>query len=334
MSAPKVTVVMPVYNGASYLRTAIESILHQTFEDLELLIINDGSTDESKIIINSYLDQRIRLIDNEGNRGIAYTRNRGVREAKGKFLAILDCDDIALRERIEIQYKHLMDNPDLAMTGGHAQIINTNGEPTGDYFRMPCASTEISIELLFRNVFVNSTVMFRKKAINEIGGYKFMGICEDYDLAFRINEHYPVDNLDQVLVQYRVHNLNISTQKETLMQEGEEQLVSHMHHYLGIPYEAELQMIHLSFIRSMPDLHVDLMGYFRLFEAIKLANDKGDRLPKNELNKVLLLKWYEMIRQSRSRNSLSLFLKKPLFNKAYTSPKMYRKIIKQALGWI
>src|SRR5690606_14415598 len=100
MKRPKVTVSMAVYNGAAYLNAAIESVLNQTFEDLELLIVNDGSTDATEIIINSYSDLRIRLIDNECNKGIAFSRNRGWKEAYGEFVAVLDCDDIAVPDRI------------------------------------------------------------------------------------------------------------------------------------------------------------------------------------------------------------------------------------------
>src|SRR5690606_818318 len=99
MKRPKVTVSMAVYNGAAYLNTAIESILNQTFDDLELLIVNDGSTDATEDIIKGYTDPRIRLINNEFNRGIAYSRNRGWKEAYGDFVAVLDGDDIALPNR-------------------------------------------------------------------------------------------------------------------------------------------------------------------------------------------------------------------------------------------
>ena len=332
MKRPKVTVSMAVYNGAAYLNAAIESILNQTFNDLELLIVNDGSTDATKNIIKSYTDPRIRLINNEFNRGIAYSRNRGWQEAYGDFVAVLDGDDIALPNRIELQYAHLIKNPGLAMTGGHAEVINSKSQPTGDYYMMPTKPGEVSIALLFRNVFVNSTVMFRKENLKEVGGYRDIGICDDYELAFRLNELYPVDNIDQVLVQYRLHEHNISTEKEALMCEGEEYMVRYMHQILKIPYDNHLQKTHLSFIRTIPGYKAELLDYFQLLKAFKTANNKTGIFPKEEMGRILMLKWYEMIRQSKSRSSLSLFFKKPLFDSSYATPKMYRKMFKQALG--
>lgn len=323
---------MAVYNGAAYLKPAMDSVLNQTFHDLELLIINDGSTDESTSIINSYNDPRIRLLNNGKNKGIAFTRNRGVNEAYGELVATLDCDDIALPERIALQYRHMTENPQLALSGGHAEVIDSNGKPTGEFYKMPFRPHEVGIGLLFRNVFVNSTVMFRKEAIEELGGYKEMGICDDYELAFRISKLYPVDNMDKVLVRYRVHNHNISSEKEALMQQGEEQIVRYMHQSLGIPHDGRLLKTHLSFIRSLPEGPMELMDYFDLFKAFKIGNDIKGVFPKNLLHRAILMRWYEMIRQSGTKSSLSLFFKKPLFKVAYTTPKMYRKMIKQALG--
>lgn len=332
MRRPSVTVSMAVYNGAAYLNAAIESILNQTFNDLELLIVNDGSTDATKSIINSYSDPRIRLIDNDRNRGIAYSRNRGWKEAMGDFVAVLDCDDIAMKDRIELQYAHLIEYPALAMTGGHAEVINSNGQPTGDYYIMPTNSGEVCIELLFRNVFVNSTAMFRKEALIAVGGYKNIGICDDYELAFKLNERYPVDNIDRVLVQYRLHEHNISSEKEALMREGEEHMVKYMHRILKIPYDEQLQTAHLSFIRAIPGYKMDISRYFQVLKALKTGNDETGVFPKEDMGRIFMSKWYEMIRQSKSRSSLSLFFKKPLFDSAYATPKMYRKMFKQALG--
>src|SRR5690606_19064498 len=283
MKRPRVTVSMAVYNGASYLNAAIESILNQTFNDLELLIVNDGSTDATQSIVNSYSDPRIRLINNTRNRGIAYSRNRGWKEAMGDFVAVLDCDDIAVKNRIELQYAHMTENPDLAMTGGHAAVIDSNDQPTGNYFIMPTSPLEASIELLFRNVFVNSTVMFRKKTLEAGGGYRNIGICDDYELAFRLNEQYPVDNIDQVLVHYRLHEHNISSEKEALMREGEEHMVKYMHQILKIPYEEQLQRAHLSFIRAIPGYKMDISHYFQVLKALKTGNDKTGVFPKEEM---------------------------------------------------
>ena len=100
---PKITVLMPVYNAGKYLREAIDSILNQSFSDFEFLIINDGSTDNSKNIIESYNDQRIKFIENDKNSGVIFSLNRGLDLAKGGYIARMDADDISLRDRLKIQ---------------------------------------------------------------------------------------------------------------------------------------------------------------------------------------------------------------------------------------
>jgi len=328
---PLVSVVMPVYNGEAYLKAAIESVLNQSLADLELVMINDGSKDESAHIAHSYLDPRIRVIHNETNRGVIYSRNRGLAEARSSMVALLDCDDIALPDRLALQYDYLEDNPSLMMVGGHAELIDEAGRPTGAYYKMPVGSAKIHVELLFRNVFVNSTIMYRKKAVQRIGGYRGGGYGEDYDLAFRLAEQYPVDNLDKVLVQYRVHQHNISHQAD-LMKKGEEELINYFHRRLGIPRSDLLQKTHLSFIRSLPDSQPDINDYYYLLSAIKEANDQTVIFPRETLDRELFTRWYELIRQSRSREALSLFFRKPIFQSRYASFKMYRKMIKQSLG--
>src|SRR5690606_28917246 len=111
MREPLVTVFMPVYNSEQYIREALESILNQTYQNLDILLVDDGSTDRSVEIIKSYQDTRIRLIQNEKNMGIPYTRNVGLKEAKGKYIAIMDSDDIAVSNRIERQIQYLETNP-------------------------------------------------------------------------------------------------------------------------------------------------------------------------------------------------------------------------------
>ena len=328
MSRPSVTVFMAVYNGAAWLKEAIDSILSQSFPDLEFLIIDDGSTDNSKAIIESCSDRRIRLLDNEQNKGIVYTRNRGIREARGEFIAVLDSDDIAMPGRIELQYKHLMAHPYLGICGGHAEVIDRHGKATGEYYRMPVGMANAGAELLFMNTLVNSTVMFRKDAAEAAGGYRDTGLCEDYDLSLRIKEHHQLDNLDEVLVKYRTHDNNTSSRQFQQMRKSEERILQDLHRRMGIPRDEQLIKVHLSFIHPSPGLF-PIMDYFRLFKELKTANDRLGFFPGKSLNRLLFTKWYELIRHTNASNALSLFFKKPLFHPAYATFKRIRKIARQ-----
>jgi len=127
MSVPRVTVTMMVYNAERYLRQAIDSVLNQTFTDFELLFLDDASTDRSLEIIQSYSDPRIRLIRNENNRGVAYSRSKALPLARGEYVAVLDADDVALPERLQVQVSYLDSHPDICLVGSSCQVIEEDG---------------------------------------------------------------------------------------------------------------------------------------------------------------------------------------------------------------
>jgi glycosyltransferase involved in cell wall biosynthesis len=112
---PKITVFMAAYNSENYISDSIKSILDQSFSDFELLIINDGSTDLTVDIIEKFNDPRIRLVHNDKNRGLTYTRNVALTEALGEYIAILDSDDIAVKNRLELQYNFFQQHPEYAL---------------------------------------------------------------------------------------------------------------------------------------------------------------------------------------------------------------------------
>src|SRR5690606_6008348 len=118
MSNPSVTVLIPFYNSQAYLKAAIDSVLRQTFADLELLLVDDASTDASRAIVQDYDDPRLRLICNDKNRGVVYSRNRGLEEAKAPIIALLDADDVAMLDRIASQHAYMKSHPQLMMVGG------------------------------------------------------------------------------------------------------------------------------------------------------------------------------------------------------------------------
>jgi glycosyltransferase involved in cell wall biosynthesis len=125
--APLVSIVIPVYNGEKYLADSLDSVLCQTYQNWELIIINDGSTDSTEQLILNYQDKRIKYLRNDDNKGIIFSLNRGLRESKGVYIARLDADDIALPFRIEKQVEFLSENPDYVMCGSYFQTIDSKG---------------------------------------------------------------------------------------------------------------------------------------------------------------------------------------------------------------
>jgi glycosyltransferase involved in cell wall biosynthesis len=202
-NVPKISVILPVYNSEKYLEESINSILKQTFRDFELIIINDGSTDSSKKIIESVKDERIVFVD-QPNAGLAETLNRGMELAKASYIARQDNDDISDARRLEKQFKCLEEHKDIGLLGTRAVIMNEKGQPTGIFHDHPETSAELKFFLLFDNPFVHSSVMFRKSLVQKLGGYSSDAkVFEDHNLWSRIARVANVANLPERLLKYR-----------------------------------------------------------------------------------------------------------------------------------
>jgi glycosyltransferase involved in cell wall biosynthesis len=202
---PKVTVLMAVYNGERFLREAIDSILAQSFRDFEFLIINDGSTDNTREIVQSYSDPRIRLVDNGCNLGLTRSLNRGLELAEGQFIARQDADDISEPERLSRQVAFLEAHPEVVLLGTWYKEIDAQGNVVGNR-ELPCDYTQICWSLLFFCPFVHSSVMFRRAVVQEPVGFydESFVYAQDYDLWCRITRHYSVANLNQYLLKLRI----------------------------------------------------------------------------------------------------------------------------------
>lgn len=208
---PKVTVLMSVLNGERYLHEAIESILNQTFKDFEFLIINDGSSDSTREIILSYNDPRISLIDNKKNIGLTRSLNKGLRLAKGEYIARQDADDISLPKRLEEMVNFLDKNREVGLLGN--SFIET--DDGGKELRTCLLATEngeIKKKLLLENHF--GFEMFRKMVVEKVDFYREeFKYAQDYDLALRIAEVSKVANIKEPLYKQRRNPRSISIAK-------------------------------------------------------------------------------------------------------------------------
>lgn len=203
MIRPKVTVMMTVFNAQRFLFKAVISILKQTFEDFELLIVDDASTDSSVDIVCSFRDSRIRLIRNPQNKGVAFSRKRALTEAQGEYVAVLDADDEAMPTRLAREVEYLDNHPDVALVGSANYVIDDDDRII-DIWRPPAKSHVIRWTLLFNNCFCNSSVMFRRDEAVSIGGYdESVFVGEDYDLFVRLCSRFDLANFSQPLVAWR-----------------------------------------------------------------------------------------------------------------------------------
>lgn len=206
MKSPKITVLMSVYNGEKYLREAIDSILNQTFTDFEFLIVSDGSTDGTAEILQSYHDPRIKIINNEKNRGLTKSLNKGLGMAKGEYIARMDADDISLPNRFEEQLKYLERYPETVVLGTSIYVINGAGK----LLMKEIAPSDPSKILLNNNAFTHGSVIFKKAVVDELGYYnELFRYSQDYELWLKIAKHYKVSNLTRPLYTRRFHEENI-----------------------------------------------------------------------------------------------------------------------------
>lgn len=210
MSDTKVSVIMPVYNGEKFLEESILSILNQTFKDFEFLLIDDGSVDQSMEIIRKFNDNRIRIIQNKTNQGLALVRNIGLKEAKGEYIAWLDCDDISLPTRLEKQVRFLDNKPQIGLCGTWIQLIGLEDKKELHY---PVDPEILRCSMLFYDPVATSSIMVRRSNLKQfqLDFNPSFPPAEDYDFWERFSSYYKISNIPEVLTLYRIHKNQAST---------------------------------------------------------------------------------------------------------------------------
>ncbi len=204
--APAVSVVMSVRDGERYLAAAIESVLTQTMRDLELVVVDDGSTDSSPQILAAYASKDDRVVvHRHANAGLAISLNRGIGYARSPLIARLDADDVAWPRRLELQLAYLARKPRIGLLGGAVAFIDEHDRQFAEV-RYPTADAEIRRAFSSTTPFVHSAVMMRREAFDAVGGYRAALLpAEDLDLWIRIGAVSELANLAETVVSYRIH---------------------------------------------------------------------------------------------------------------------------------
>jgi glycosyltransferase involved in cell wall biosynthesis len=207
---PEISALMCVYNGARWIRDSINSVLSQTMNDFEFIIINDGSTDNTASVLRSYNDKRLVII-NKKHMGLTESLNTGLSIANGKFIARIDADDICMPNRFFEQYKFLLENPDVGLVGSNAILIDENGKDIG-YGVYPVSYEKIVERLrVFRPVFPHSSIFFRKELILSQGGYNsYYTRSQDFDLYLRLSDKCVLAGSNNFLVKLRLNEESLS----------------------------------------------------------------------------------------------------------------------------
>jgi len=211
--APRVSVILPAYNAAAYVGEAIDSILAQTFGDFELLVIDDGSSDDTLAIVSGFQDPRLKVLRNERNLGLVAALNRGIAESQSEFIARMDADDISLPDRLARQIEFLACQPRLGVISCSYEDFNEIQGTLGTV-ALPESDTGIRHDLYCKShCFCHPAVVMRREALEDVGTYRAEWFpAEDRELWLRMLERWQGANVSQVLHRMRRHPRSITSQ--------------------------------------------------------------------------------------------------------------------------
>lgn len=251
---------MPVHNGAPHLAEAIQSIIHQTLQDFEFLIINDASTDESVALIKNFADPRIRLISSPNRLKLSGALNLGLDNARGRLIARMDADDISLPHRLELQARFMEQHPEIGLCGTWIRYF---GGTSHSVLKRPLSHNEIKAFTLIDTPFAHPTVMMRRDMM-ERHQLRFDGEffpTEDFELWTRALQYLPSANMPQVLLRYRVHGQSLTGADWSNMDEQAIRVVKSQLHTLGItPHQDELRF-HRQLVMGRLDMTAELLDH-------------------------------------------------------------------------
>ncbi len=242
--SPRISVLMAAHNNEQYLSLAIESILDQSFRDFELIIVDDCSGDGSWEVLRRYArrDQRIRIIRNAENMGLSKSLNKGLEVARGKYIARMDDDDVAMPDRFALQLDYLEANR-LVLCGGWFRTIGCLRNRTVKY---PVDDEDIRIYMMFQSPFMHPAILMEKKVLQEVGGYSAdYPYAEDYKLFARVSQKGRIGNMPAVLHRYRLHRNRVSNKYNTTQMQSAHRVRREYLEEMGVEVTASELEAHL-----------------------------------------------------------------------------------------
>ncbi|MGI6387384.1 MAG: glycosyltransferase family 2 protein [Desulfomonilia bacterium] len=293
---PLITVLMSVYNGESFLAEAIDSILSQTFTDLEFLIIDDGSTDSSPSILVNYAqkDCRIRIIRNPTNIGLTKSLNEGLDLAQGQYIARMDADEVSLPDRLEKQFLFMQNRPEIGVCG-------TNYFANGATIKLPCDHEEIACGLIWNNTLAHPTTIFRRSVVikNNLRYDERYCYAQDYAFWFRCAKNTRLANLPEPLLVRREHANQISTSSSNEQALAARRIREHIVRELGVaPTKSELKLHD----KISSELYECGKPYVKSastwLSKLRQANNSAAVFPEPAFSEHLCNRWFSICKQA------------------------------------
>jgi glycosyltransferase involved in cell wall biosynthesis len=293
MHQPSVTVFIPVYNRGRYLAQAVDSILAQTYRDFEILILDDGSKDDSLEIARSYTDPRVRVETNPTNLGNTPTRNRGIELSRGHYFATLDSDDYAMPERLAKQVEYLENHKNCVAVGSWIRKLD---DRTGAsrLKRHPLTSREMKAWFPFHNSLSQTSIMVRSDMLKRLRYDESFVQCQDYDLHIRLAREHDIANLPEALTVKRLH-AEQTTQKFRIGSESKLRVIGRLLDEMKVePSPSDLK---LHYALTRPEMRQAGLDSAALKAAevwlrrLLIANDRAQLLPEPEFSRVVASVW-------------------------------------------
>lgn len=245
-TTPLVSIIMLTYNRAPFIAKAITSILAQTYQNWELIILDDGSTDNTAAVVAGFSDNRIRYLRDTVNKGLYARRSESLSHVTGDYVAILDSDDYWTdADKLTAQVAYLMKHPSCVVVGTFITLIDEHDATVGNNSYYTDDAT-IRRQILWRNQFANSSVLMRRSALLKTTGYQNYAPCEDYELFLQLGHHGTFGNLPRHSLAYRVHGGGESARKAKVARQSLRVITRHRTHYPGyLRAAAKLLLLYL-----------------------------------------------------------------------------------------
>lgn len=293
MEEKKVSVIMSTYNTEEeFLRESIESILNQTYKNLELIIVCDGCERDYKII-STYNDSRIKTICHDKNKGLPCSLNEAIDISNGEYIARMDSDDISVKNRIEEQVKFLEENQEIDICGTSAKLFGSRNKKKTIYLN---GIEEIEIQLLYKATLIHPTVMIRKKIFEEFKYNEEFRYSQDFELWSRVIQKYKIAFMPFVGLNYRIHDKQASTEKKEEQAVLSMKVIKNNSSRITGKYEDKIYQT-LCVLGGRKSLTRD--NYKKISNNIDYIIDNNINYNINKLKKVLYNRYFELILKNK-----------------------------------